>query len=363
MRRRARPRVHDLQPRVRLDLELDRARSPRSSAPNRSRAEPGPGSPRRPVVERRAHDGHVGAARRQALVVRKAGACRTCLGSRRSTRGPRTRTRRTRPHCAARSARDGSRGSLIATADATRAGLGASVFPQSGGRHDEVSVGHDLRYVGSLDRRHATFFDPIEEIEQESAPGEAPLQSVRRLRRTSDRTEALGRDTAIVRLGPADTTDPPEAPSSARMRSGFDHRRERSAGLGGETGGRCNLGPTTTNVAIWGREQCEASVRGRPVHAPSVGRVPRQSHLADARADPQAGLDIDLDELAQTLMRRCCLSRVAFGRAVRDRGRACEPQVSNARSRVCEALRPAHPHRGRRPKRPSPRRPRRAPIR
>ena len=228
------------------------------------------------------------------------------------------------------------------------------MFPQSGGRHDEVSVGHDLRYVGSLDRRHATFFDPIEEIEQESAPGEAPLHSVRRLRRTSDRTEALGRDT---RDRPPWSCGHHRSAGSAELGEdafgGFDHRRERSARLGGETGGRCNLGPTTTNVAIWGREQCESSVRGRPVHAPSVGRVPRESHLADAGADPQAGLDIDLDELAQTLMRRCCLSRVAFGRAVRDRGRAREPQVlqrqeSRARlfdRRICTVVAGRHDRR------------------
>ena len=198
-RRRARPRVHDLQPRVRLDLELDRpgiAPPGRRRRTDRSRAEPGPGSPRRPVVERRAHDGHVGAARREALVVR----AKRELVERASEVDVVLEVLvpelvelvlRRSSLCSRRK----SGGSLIATADATRAGLGASVFPQSGGRHDEVSVGHDLRYVGSLDRRHATFFDPIEEIEQESAPGEAPLQSVRRLRRTSDRTEALGRDT------------------------------------------------------------------------------------------------------------------------------------------------------------------------
>ena len=202
------------------------------------------------------------------------------------------------------------------------------MFPQSDGRQGEVSVGHDLRYVGSLDRRHATSFDPIEEIEQESFPRETPLHSMGCLRRTSDRTKALGRDT---RDRPPWSCGHHRSAGSAELGEdafgGFDHRRERSGRLGGETGGRCHLGPPTTNVAIWGREQCEASVRGNLFHPPSVGRVPRESHLADAGADPQPGLDIDLDELAQALMRRRRLPGIAFCGAVPDRGRAGEPQV------------------------------------
>jgi len=204
-----------------------------------------------------------------------------------------------------------------------------SVSLTSGGRHDEVSVGHDLRYVGSLHRRHATAFDPIEEIEQESAPREAPLHWVRRLRRTSDRTEALGRDTRDRPPGSCGHRSAGSAEFVEGTDGGFDHRRERSARLGGETGGRCSLGLPTTNVAIWGGELCEDSVRGSLVHPPSVGRVPDESHLADTRADLQAGLAIDLptDELAETLMRGGGLPRIALGRAIRDRRRAREPMA------------------------------------
>jgi len=208
--------------------------------------------------------------------------------------------------------------------------------------HDEVSVGHNLRYVGSLDRRHATSFDPIEEEEEESGPREAPFHSVGCLGLTGSRAEALGRD---ARDRPPWSCGHHRSSGSAELAEdalgGFDHRRERPARFGGETGGCCHIGQPTTNVAIWGGEQCEASICGNPVHPPSVGRVPRESHLADAGADLQAGLAIDLsaDELAQTLMRRRRLSRVALGRAIGDRRRAREPPVPQrhkSRTRVSD---------------------------